>query len=49
LILTATLAVFIGLMIFLTAAVDNPFRGEVSVSADPYRLILDSLLTQPKP
>lgn len=49
LILTAILAVFIGLMIFLTAAVDNPFRGEVSVTADPYRLILDSLLTQPKP
>lgn len=47
--LTAILSIFIGLMIFLTAAVDNPFRGEVSISADPYRLILDSVMNQNLP
>lgn len=46
LILTGILGVFIGLMVFLTAAVDNPFRGEVSVSADSYRLILEGLMDQ---
>lgn len=44
LILTGTLGIFIGLMVFLTAAVDNPFRGQVSVSSDAYRLILEGLI-----
>lgn len=44
LILTATLAMFIGLMVFLTAVVDNPFRGDSAVSADAYRLIMDGVM-----
>ncbi len=36
-ILVAILAVFIALLIFLTAAMDNPFRGEFSVSSDAFR------------
>jgi Protein of unknown function (DUF4239) len=44
LILTGTLGIFIGLMVFLTAAVDNPFRGQVSVSSDSYRLVLEGLM-----
>lgn len=49
LILTGVLGLFIGLMVFLTAAVDNPFRGAVSVSPDAYRLILDDLIDQRVP
>jgi hypothetical protein len=49
LILTGILGAFIGLMVFLTAAVDNPFRGEVSVSADSYRLLLDTVMKQGPP
>lgn len=47
LILTGILGIFIGLMVFLTAAVDHPFRGQVSVSPDSYRLILENLMQQP--
>jgi hypothetical protein len=34
--LIAMLATFIGLLIFLTAAMDNPFRGEFSVSPEAF-------------
>ncbi len=33
------MAFTIGLLIFLMAAMDNPFRGEFSVSADAFRLV----------
>ena len=42
--LVGTLAAFIGLLIFLTAAMDNPFRGEMSVSADAFRTVLDHVM-----
>ena len=35
---------FIALMIFLILALDRPFRGEVSVSADSYITIRDRLM-----
>jgi hypothetical protein len=35
---------FLGVMIFLIASMDNPMRGELSVSADSYRLVYDSLM-----
>lgn len=44
LILTGTLGTFIGLMVFLTATLDNPFRGQVSVSPDSYQLIRENLI-----
>lgn len=44
LILSGILGTFIGLMVFLTAAIDNPFRGQVSVTPDAYRLILDGIM-----
>lgn len=44
LILTGALGIFIGLMVFLTAAVDNPFRGQVGVSSDSYQLIREGLM-----
>jgi hypothetical protein len=43
-ILLAIMATFIGLLIFLTAAMDNPFRGEFSVSADVFQTVLDRVM-----
>jgi Protein of unknown function (DUF4239) len=43
--LVALLAVFIALLVFLTAAMDNPFRGEFSVSAEVFQTILDKVMT----
>jgi Protein of unknown function (DUF4239) len=40
----AILACFIALLIFLTAAMDNPFRGEFSVNADVFQTILDRVM-----
>jgi Protein of unknown function (DUF4239) len=34
----------LGSLIFLIAAMDNPFRGEYSVSADSFKLLLDGLM-----
>ena len=41
-VLTVSMAVFTGLVVFLTAVVDNPFRGEVSVAPDPYHTLLET-------
>ena len=46
-ILVSVLAIFIGLLIFLTAAMDNPFRGEFSVSPDAYQMVLDNVMASP--
>ncbi|MEY4685392.1 MAG: hypothetical protein RLZ25_1851 [Pseudomonadota bacterium] len=46
---TLIYGVFTGLMIFLTASVDNPLRGEVSVPSDAYTSVLENLhLFDPK-
>jgi hypothetical protein len=39
------LAVFIGLLVFLTAAMDNPFRGEFSVSSEAFQTILEKVMS----
>ena len=44
LILGAALSMFLGLVIFLIAAMDNPFRGEVSVTPDPFRQVYATLM-----
>jgi hypothetical protein len=36
---------FLALLIFLTAAMDNPFRGEFSVSPDVFRELVDHVMT----
>lgn len=50
---TAVTGFLIGLLIFLTAALDNPFRGGVYVGPDSYVLILESVMERtdlkPKP
>jgi hypothetical protein len=40
----AILACFIAMLIFLTAAMDNPFRGEFSVNSDVFQTILDKVM-----
>jgi hypothetical protein len=40
-VLVAIFSTFVGLLIFLTAAMDNPFRGEFSVSPDGFREVLE--------
>jgi hypothetical protein len=44
LILGAALSMFLGLVIFLIAAMDNPFRGEVSVTPAPFRQVYETLM-----
>ncbi len=42
--LAGILAFFIGLVIFLIAAMDNPYRGEFSVSPEPFENLLNGLM-----
>ena len=44
LILGGILSLFLGIVIFLIAAMDNPFRGEVSVGPDAFQLVYESLM-----
>jgi hypothetical protein len=38
------LACFLGMMIFLIASMDKPFRGDVSISPEPFKQIHTRLL-----
>jgi hypothetical protein len=42
--LVGIFAAFIGLLLFLTAVMDNPFRGQFSVSAEDYQKVLDEVM-----
>lgn len=44
LILGGILSLFLGIVIFLIAAMDNPFRGEVSIGPDAFQLVYDSTM-----
>lgn len=44
--LTGVFAAMIGLLVFLLVVLDHPYWGEISVSADAYQLVLDSLMSQ---
>ncbi len=46
--LVAAFSASIGLLVFLTAAMDNPFRGEFSVSSDAYASVLEKAM-KPSP
>ena len=37
-------AITLGLLIFLTAAMDNPFRGEFSISPDAFEQVFDQTM-----
>jgi hypothetical protein len=43
-ILVALLATFIALLVFVTAAMDNPFRGEFSVAPDAFQIVLKQVM-----
>ena len=38
------LALFIGLVIFMILSLDRPFRGDLGIGAEPYRLVYDQLM-----
>jgi len=42
--LLSMLAGMVGLLVFLIAALDHPYWGELSVSADAYQLVLDRVI-----
>lgn len=44
-ILVVLFTTFLALLVFLTAAMDNPFRGEFSVSSDGFQAVLDDVMT----
>jgi hypothetical protein len=37
--MTVMFSALLGLLIFLLGAMDNPFRGEISVSSEPFELV----------
>lgn len=46
-ILLASYATLVALLVFLTAAMDNPFRGDFSISPDAIRDVLDTVMKPP--
>jgi hypothetical protein len=42
--MTMMFSALLGLLIFLLGALDNPFRGEISVSSDPFGLVYQRLM-----
>jgi len=44
-ILAAVLSLFLGVVIFLVAAMDHPYRGEVSVGPDALELVYHTYMT----
>ncbi len=47
-VLVGLFSTFVALLIFLTAAMDNPFRGEFSVSPDAIQDVINSVMTPKK-
>ena len=48
-IITGTLSAFLGLVIFLIAAMDYPFRGEVSIDAAPFEQVYTMVMVPDLP
>ena len=46
LLLTSALATMIGLLVFLIAALDRPYRGAVSVEPTAYRIVLEGAMAE---
>jgi hypothetical protein len=42
--LSGILSLFVGLMLFFITAMDNPFRGTLSVSPEPFQMLLNSTM-----
>lgn len=43
-VLTGLLALMVGVMVFVIAALDHPYLGEVSVTPDAYQIVLDKVM-----
>jgi hypothetical protein len=48
LLLTTSLATMIGLLVFLIAALDRPYRGAVSVDPTAYKIVLETTMAENK-
>jgi hypothetical protein len=48
-VLSGVVSFYLATLIALVAAMDNPFLGEVSVSPEPYQLVLDTVMTPEPP
>jgi len=42
--MTILMSSLLGLMIFLLAAMDHPFRGELSVGPEPFEMIYEQIM-----
>src|SRR5262245_9179055 len=47
--LSGVVSFYLATLIGLVAAMDNPFRGEVSVEPEPYQMVLDTVMTPEPP
>lgn len=47
--LTGLLALMVGVMVFVIAALDHPYLGEVSVTPDAYQIVLDKVMVPAQP
>jgi hypothetical protein len=43
--MTTLLSVLLGLIIFLIAVLDNPYRGSVSVTPEPLERVYEQIMT----
>jgi hypothetical protein len=48
-VLSGVVSFYLATLIALVAAMDNPFRGEVSVGSDPYQMVLDTVMAPEPP
>ena len=48
-VLTGLLALMVGVMVFVIAALDHPYLGEVSVTPDAYQVVLDKVMAPTPP
>ena len=46
--LGGSLALFLGVVIFMIAALDHPFRGEVSIEPDAIQQVYETLMNAPR-
>jgi hypothetical protein len=46
-VLVGIFSIFLALLVFITAAMDNPFRGEYSVSPDAFQTVVDKVMQTP--
>jgi hypothetical protein len=48
-VLTSLLAVLIGMVLFMTLALERPYRGDLAIGSQSYQLVHDQLMLSPAP